>query len=290
MRNRLLIPVMAALTAVTLTQVKPDSVNKLDNVNERVRNVLNLDRTLGIAHRGFKMAAPENTLPAFELSILVEADLVELDYYHSRDGVPVVFHDRTLDHTTDAVARWGKDKVYTTSKTFEQLRELDAGVWFDPRYADLQIPTLAEAMGFIQPSAITLIERTHGDPRTLIELFEEKEMLGEVVIQAFDWEFIAGCNELRPGLALGALGPPRRAAGSAYPVEERYLDHAFLDRIEKAGARVVVWNSQITKASVAEAHRRGLRVWIYTINNLNTAAKYLAMGVDGIITDNPAMG
>ena len=65
-------------------------------------------RVLIIAHRGDSKAAPENTLPAFRSALRAGADLVELDYYHSSDGVPVVFHDRELDRTTDAVRRWGR--------------------------------------------------------------------------------------------------------------------------------------------------------------------------------------
>ncbi len=250
---------------------------------------MSLDRPVVIAHRGYKMGAPENTLPAFRLGVLAEADLVELDYFHSSDGVPVVFHDWTLDRTTDAVERWGREGISITSKSVSELRELDAGSWFDPLFAGVGIPTLEESLDVIQPGSITLIERKHGDPQTVVDLLKRKEILNDVFIQAFDWAYLAGCHELAPGLALGALGPPRRADGSPYPVNERFLNSAFLDRIEKTGSSVVGWNRQVTKESVAEAQSRGLRVWIYTINDLDEALKFLAMGVDGIISDNPAM-
>ena len=70
--------------------------------------LLKRDRPLVIAHRGYSSAAPENTLPAFRWAVEVEADLVELDYHHSKDQVLTVVHDGTLDRTTDAVQRWGK--------------------------------------------------------------------------------------------------------------------------------------------------------------------------------------
>ena len=60
---------------------------------------------LVIAHRGFSGRAPENTLPAFRLALAARADLVELDYHHSRDGIPIVIHDDTLDRTTDTTNR-----------------------------------------------------------------------------------------------------------------------------------------------------------------------------------------
>lgn len=256
---------------------------------KRLEELMSLDRPAVIAHRGFKMAAPENTLPAFRLGILAHADLVELDYYHSADGVPIVFHDSTLNRTSDAGQRWQEDKIPVGSKSLAELRELDAGAWFDPLFAGVGIPTLDESLDVIQAGSITLIERKEGDPKTLIELLKKKEILNDVFVQAFDWKYLTGCHELAPGLALGALGPPRRADGTAYPVSERFLNTEFLDRIEKTGSRVVGWNRQVTKEAVEDAQRRGLRVWIYTINELEEALHLLEMGVDGIISDNPAM-
>src|SRR5687768_9519219 len=64
-----------------------------------------------IAHRGNSSVAPENTLPAFQSAMEVKADLVELDYFHSADGVPVVTHDEILDRTTNAEDVLGKAKL-----------------------------------------------------------------------------------------------------------------------------------------------------------------------------------
>src|SRR5688572_14587501 len=73
--------------------------------------LLNAPRPLVIAHRGFSMIAPENTLASFEYALAAGADLVELDYHHSQEGVPVVIHDATLDRTTDATNRFGGSKI-----------------------------------------------------------------------------------------------------------------------------------------------------------------------------------
>lgn len=258
--------------------------------SERVTGLLNEERPLVIAHRGFSMAAPENTLPAFRLGLLAQSDLVELDYFHSSDGIPVVMHDVTLNRTTNARKIFGGERIPVESKTLQQLRTLEAGAWFDPLFEGVSIPTLAESLDVIQPSSVTLIERKRGDAQTLVKLLRDKEMIHDVIVQAFDWEFLADCHRLAPGIALGALGPPsRQADGSRYPANERFLNDAFLDRIEAAGARVVAWNRQVTAESVAEAQRRGLKVWVYTINELDETLRFLEMGVDGIISDNPAM-
>jgi glycerophosphoryl diester phosphodiesterase len=83
--------------------------------------LLALDRPLVIAHRGYPQFAPENTLPAFQLALEAGADLVELDYHHTKDGVPIVIHDADLDRTTDATNRWGGSKLKVTAYSAAEL-------------------------------------------------------------------------------------------------------------------------------------------------------------------------
>jgi len=83
-------------------------------------------QVLVIAHRGDSRAAPENTLAAFASAMSLGVDLVELDYLHTADGVPVVFHDDELDRLTDAPARWGP-KIPLATKSLAELKQLDAG-------------------------------------------------------------------------------------------------------------------------------------------------------------------
>ena len=72
-----------------------------------IADALQVSRVLVIAHRGASRVAPENTLPAFQAALQLGVDLVEFDYLHSADGVPVAFHDEELDRLTDACAVWG---------------------------------------------------------------------------------------------------------------------------------------------------------------------------------------
>ncbi len=258
--------------------------------SERLQHLMDKERTLVIAHRGFKFGAPENTLPAFELALLARADLVELDYFHSADGIPIVMHDRTLDRTTNSAQHWGAESIEVESKTLAQLRELDAGSWFNPIFSGTVIPTLEESLDLIQPESITLVERKRGDPQTLVTLLKEKDMLNDVIVQAFDWEFLAGCHEKAPGIVLGALGPPRQPDGRRYPMAQRVLSDTFLDRIEASGAQFIGWSqNHLTQEAIAEAHQRGLKVWVYTVNELDAMLRFLEMGVDGIISDNTAL-
>jgi glycerophosphoryl diester phosphodiesterase len=232
-------------------------------------------RVLVIAHRGNSSVAPENTLPAFELAIAVGSDLVELDYYHSADGVPVTFHDKTLDRTTDAVTRWGSKDVRVASKTLAELQTLDAGGWFDARFAGTQIPTLDVSIDTIQNGSMTLIERKHGDAKTCIELLERKKLLGDVVVQAFDWNYLENCRKLSSTVAMAALGGDP-------------LTDDQLDRIKAFDAQVVAWHQKSLDADVIQRiHDRGMKAWAWTVDDLGRVQQLIDADIDGIITNAP---
>jgi glycerophosphoryl diester phosphodiesterase len=218
------------------------------------------------------------------------ADLVELDYYHSKDGKLVVFHDRDLDRTTDATKRWHEKKIKVESKTAAEIQSLDAGSWFDPKYAGTRVPLLAEALDTIQNGGVTLIERKAGAPPACIKLLREKGLVNKVVVQSFDWEYLRKFHELEPAQVLGALGPPRQLANGKEPSGiPKELNAAWLDELQKTGAKVAVWNEKVSKQAVQLAHQRGLKVWVYTVNDPDQANRLLDMGVDGLITNNTSL-
>ncbi|MBI3836363.1 MAG: glycerophosphodiester phosphodiesterase [Planctomycetia bacterium] len=231
---------------------------------------------LVIAHRGDCRVAPENTLPAFASALKAGADLVELDYYHSADGVPVVCHDADLDRTTNATALWGGTKLKLSSKNLTELRQLDAGSWFGQRFAGTRIPTLAEALDTIQAGSMTLVERKDGDPATCIELLKQKKLLDRVVVQSFDWDYLAECRRLAPKLTMAALG-------------DKKLDSARLDKIAKTGASVVAWENKNTDAStIAVIHARGWKAWVWTVDDPARIGQLVEAKIDGIITNRPS--
>jgi len=232
--------------------------------------------TLIIAHRGDSRRAPENTLPAFSSALESGADMVELDYVHSLDGVPVVFHDKYLDRKTNAEQVFKRGSIRVDSIELSELRKLDAGSWFNKRFAETTIPTLAEALDVIQERSSTVIERKGGDPRTCVELLKEKRLIDSVVVQAFDWDYLAGCHSLAPELTLAALG-------------EGTLTDEKLEQIENMGAKIVGWNyKNIGTAQIESIHRRGLKVWVYTVNDQGRAKHLSKAGIDGMITDVPS--
>src|SRR5690606_1623906 len=110
-------------------------------------------------------------------AVSVGCDLIEHDYHHTADGLPVLLHDALLDRTTDAAERFGMKRVNVAAKTWAELRDLDAGSWFDAMFAGTQLPTLEEALATIQAGSMTLIERKAGDAKTCVELLRKQDLL-----------------------------------------------------------------------------------------------------------------
>jgi len=246
-------------------------------------------RPLVIGHRGYPVIAPENTLPSFRLALTAGVDLVELDYHHSSDGVPIVLHDADLDRTTDAPERWQARKVRAETRTARDLQTLDAGRWFAPGYAGTRLPLLTEALEVIQAQGVTLIERKGGDAITCVQLLQRLDLINRVVVQSFDWAYLRDFHAAEPRQLLGALGPPGSARGRKLTDAEKTLNAAWIEQVEATGARLVVWSQLVTREAVDWAHGRGLKVWVYTINEPPLANALLDLGIDGIITDNPAL-
>jgi glycerophosphoryl diester phosphodiesterase len=240
------------------------------------QSLLASPRVLVIAHRGNSSAAPENTLPAFQAALDAKADLIELDYYHSAEGVPVVIHDQYLDRTTNAEEILGQPKLLVGKLLLADLRKLDVGSWFDDKFAGTKMPTLVESLDLIQTGSVTLIERKAGDAQSLVKLLDEKMLTDRVVVQSFDWKFVAECRQLSPRLALGAL-----CGKTANPEQIRAA--------AATGADVIVWdNEKIGRREIALIHELGKKAWAYTIDDEQRARQLIAAGLDGVITNVPA--
>jgi len=275
-----------------LTFALAPSSSKLNaaDMNLPALKLVNSQRPLVIGHRGYSQFAPENTLPSFKLAMAAAADFVELDYYHTKDGKLIVIHDGELDRTTDATNRWGEQHIKIASKTAAEIQSLDAGSWFDPKYAGTKVPLLEEALDTIQKGSATLIERKAGDPATCIKLLRDKDLINKLVVQSFDWQYVKAFHEQEPEQVLGALGPPSQMIDGKKPAGiPKELSARWLDELQKTGAKLAVWSDKVSKEAVQLAHQRGLKVWVYTVNDEALANKLLDMGVDGIITNNPSL-
>ena len=243
--------------------------------DNKVRQLVLSDRPLVIAHRGDSSEYPENTQLAFEAAVKAGCDLVELDYHVSADAELVVIHDATLDRTTNAREVFGGQNIPVKSKTWAELSRLDAGKWFNPKFAGTRLCTLEQALDTIQRGSITLIERKSGDAPSLIALLRRKGLVNQVVVHAFDWRFLAECHVLEPELLLEALG-------------EKRLSDEKIAEVKKTGAIAVGWEwLHFHVKSIRKVREAGLRAWVWTMNDPDRAGHLIQEGMCGLITDVP---
>ncbi|MBL8828182.1 MAG: hypothetical protein JNM18_14475 [Planctomycetaceae bacterium] len=241
------------------------------------REMLATSRPLVIAHRGDSRQAPENTLPAFLKATQLNVDFVELDYQESRDGVPIVFHDDTLDRITNARQVWpdSPPEIAIASRSLCELRQLDAGSWFSTEFRETPLSTLAEVCDVIAPRSLLAIERKTGSVRTLLAVLAENVAAQRSVVMAFDWQFLTELHAARPLLPLVALG-------------EGPLTDEKLAAAQATGACVIGWqNEALLCDDVGRIHTRGLKAWCWTVDNRDRAAELWSAGLDGLITNVP---
>ncbi len=222
--------------------------------------------TLCIGHRGAKGHAPENTLRSFEKAIELGADMVEVDV-HLHPQELLVLHDHRLERVPD-----GHGRVNDSELSY--IRSLDAG--------DGQpIPTVREVIECVNGRAQINFELKtgRGTSRLLADEILRQAQRGtirveDVLVSSFDHQELLVMRQLFPELRVGALyaGVPLDFAADA----------------ERLGA----WSAHLhlefaPDTFIADAHRRGLKVLVYTVNEPDDIARFLQRGVDGLFSDYP---
>jgi glycerophosphoryl diester phosphodiesterase len=242
-------------------------------------------RPLVFAHRGGSALAPENTLAAFDRGLALGADGVELDVHLSRDGIPVVHHDATLDRTTDATGP-------IAARSADELRRVDAGFNFAAggdrpfRGQGCAVPTLAEVLGRYREARliIELKGQDVGLARAVVDAVRRADAIDRVCIGAFSTRVIRAARLLEPALATSAAREEVRWAlyGSWCGLKPRRARYDGFQVPEWAGPTRVV-----SRRFVGAMHRAGLGVQVWTVDAVADAERLLAFGIDGLITDRP---
>ncbi|MGA5872652.1 glycerophosphodiester phosphodiesterase [Streptomyces cinereoruber] len=227
------------------------------------------------AHRGASSAAPENTLVADEVARRGGAKWIENDVQPSKDGVPYVLHDATVDRTTDGTGA-------VRSLTSAELDALDAGSWFAPAYAGVRVPTLAAQLADLRERGGNLLLEIKGrhsrtEVARIVREVGEQAITRRVFVQSFDVPSLRYAHELAPELPLGllrdTLDPDPVAVAKELGLAAYNVSHVALARRPEV---------------VGELHAAGVAVNVWTVD---TPARWKAMddlGVDGIITNRPA--
>ncbi len=247
------------------------------------------ERPLVYAHRGGAALRPENTVEAFDHGLALGADGLEFDVHFSRDGIVMVHHDETVERTTS-----GRGPL--SSFTADELERLDAGYWFRGRnQSGPEFPF--RGLGIGVPRLQNVLQR-YRDARLIIELkLDEPELarrtidelraadaLDRVALGAFGWRVLRAARAYEPRIPTGAAQEETRWAlyrsWIGWPLgRTRYREFQVPER---SGTTTIV-----TPRFVAYAHRAGLPVKVWTVDDPDDMKRFLAWGADALITDRP---
>ncbi|MCX6354765.1 MAG: glycerophosphodiester phosphodiesterase family protein [Candidatus Aureabacteria bacterium] len=234
-------------------------------------------RVLNVAHRGYSSLYPENTILAFEKAIEERCDMLELDVQLTADGEIVVFHDFTLERTTDGSGELGR-------KTLAELRELDAGSWRGVRFAGQRIPTLRELLDCVRRRVKLYIEikaREGIEYKTLNErlcstlagLLSREAGGNELLLASFDSTCLRQMKELIPEFPRGLI---------CFRMDA-------LDGMPELVDWICPYRKNVNSSLVRKIKEKGLKICPWTVDDAEEMSRLIGMEVDAIATNNPAL-
>lgn len=225
-----------------------------------------------IAHRGYSGVSPENTLSAFVNAIDIGADMIELDVQLTSDGQVVVFHDNDL---LRIIGCEGAIADYS----LEELKRMDAGIWFGSDFEGEKIPTLAEVLELVQGSDLNIylelkdIGDVEGFEEAVLNVVREYDMQDRCLMASFQYEYLRHFKELDESIQILF----NTSSGSLTLTEEFPADYYGL-------------NVEMITADMVEAiHNTGGQAYAWTVNTPEQMRNVVAMGVDGIVTNYPGL-
>lgn len=222
------------------------------------------------AHRGGPPSTPENTLASVEQSIQDGADFTEIDVQRTTDGIVVLLHDVDL-------MRVANDPRRIADVRYDEIRDL-VQVPDDGTPAEMRrIVSLEDFLEYSKGKITPMIELKYygSDPdlvKAVLNVIREKEMESEVVVMSMRLQPIVELRNLEPSIKRGFVSSVAVGDLSRLPVD-------FL----------AVNQTQITSALVRSAHAQGIEIYPWTVNNPDDMVRMVNLGVDGLITDFPAM-
>ncbi len=222
------------------------------------------------AHRGSSFLAPENTLAAVRRAVEEGADYAEVDVRLTADGYAVLLHDRDLFRVAGVTRN-------VADLTYEEIRTLDVGSWFSPRFRGERIPLLSEVVAFAKGRIRLNIElKADGAPRRMaervVQILHERDAVQECVVSSGDIEILEHVRSLDPTIRTGYVISQSIGKVTA-------LDIDFLS----------VSSRLATPGLIDAARAAGKEVHVWTVNRPRQMARLIDLGVDNIITDVPGV-
>ena len=228
-----------------------------------------------IGHRGSSGIAPENTLAALHLAGQQGVKWVEIDVTLSADGIPIIFHDETLNRTTN-----GEGLV--VKQVIDDLKQLDAGSWKQPQYKNERIPTLLEAIQVISLYGMGL--NLELKP---CEGIEDETVEAAVAVLKANWPsnlplLLSSFNYFALAKAY-ELWPEVQRAYNVSAIPSNWQER--LELLDCSGLHI--HHPFFDAAKVAVIKQAGYKVVAFTVNNETLAEQLFAQGLDAIFTDYP---
>ncbi|MGE3269224.1 MAG: glycerophosphodiester phosphodiesterase [Chloroflexota bacterium] len=228
------------------------------------------------AHRGASGYAPENTMPAFELAREMGAGGIETDIQVSKDGVLVLVHDTKVDRTSNGTGN-------VADFTWQELSALDAGGWFDARFAGERIVRLDQFLDWaipnpLEPASLVLCLEIKAPAATeaTIEALAARGLTArpDLQLSSFDWDAAVRAHTALPGLVVGFLTPR--------------FDKAEIERVLNAGLPQICPRADLlTPEMVTLAHERGLNVRAWGVGTREHLKLVYDCGADGTTLNWP---
>lgn len=221
-----------------------------------------------VAHRGAPAHAPENTLGSYRAAMAAGAVIAETDVHMTGDGHVVVIHDATTDRTTGVAGR-------VAAMSWEQLTALDAG-------QGERLPELGELLDLLRGNMQLCLELKAGVGLVpaVVERIDARGMRGDIIIFTFDPVLFAEARAAMPDVPALYLTRP---FGETYTVQN------VADAVALSASAIGFSHRFLPREIVDAAHVAGLPVFTWTVNTPEDALRMREWGVDGIITDDPAM-
>ena len=238
------------------------------------------------AHRGGAALAPENTVIAFEGGLSHGADGMELDVHLSRDGVPVVIHDGTVERTTNGAGD-------VASLTAAQLDALDAGFHFDPaggypfRGRGHGVPALETVLAR-WPCARVIVEMKNGTATlgaAVVAVVRRVGAQSRVCLGSFQQEALDAVRAMAPEIATSASRDE-----ATRTLRRSWVRWPFAPSRPYTAFQVPEWSGRtrvVSRAFVKQVHREGQVLQVWVVDREEDARRLLDLGVDGLITDRP---
>lgn len=253
---------------------RPEALSESD-IFAHFRKLAHVKDVITVGHRGDNRFSPENTNISYVNAIAKHAPIVEMDLRLTLDNVLILLHDPTVDRTSD-----GKGAV--VEKSLEEAQKLDAGSWKDPKYKGEKIPRVEDIAATCRDKAIMMLDlKCTGLGKSLLELKQKLNFPADQWILA-PWE-------IAEGAALRQYLPDVPMILLHGKIPDEKFDDAFFSHMKQTGFSAFSINWQvITQAFIDAAHKNGMKIYVWTVNDAPDVAGAAMAGADGIITDDVA--